>query len=97
VTPADHAWRRLNARGAARIHRGDDGPLVLWWPRGQFGNPFVQRVIGGETLEDALVCAEENTRPPSMTIEDLAWRRQCERQRAARELAEVVPDDGFAR
>lgn len=95
MTPADRAWRRLNARGVARIHQGGDGPLVLWWPRGQFGNPFCGRSFGGETLEEVLVRAEEKTRPPSMSIEDLAWRRQCERGREARKLAEVVPDGSF--
>jgi hypothetical protein len=86
VSPADRAWRRLNARGDARIHQGADGrPLVLWWPRGQFGNPFVQHSFTGATLEEALVLAEERTRPPTMTIEDLAWRRQMEQEQMERD------------
>lgn len=98
LSPADRAWRRLNARGDVRIHQGADGcPLVLWWPRGQFGNPFTQHGVSGGTLEEALVLAEERTRPPRMTIEDLAWRRQQERDAPKRSLAPVVPDGEFSR
>lgn len=97
ATPADRAWKRLNARGDARIYQGTEGrPVVLWWPRGQLGNPFCQRNFAGDTLEAALVAAEEATRPPELSVEDLAWRREMERETASRRLAEVAADPEFS-
>ena len=98
LSPADHAWRRLCARGEVRIHRNSDGrrPLVLWWPRGQFGNPFCGRSFGGDTLEEALVLAEEATRPPELSVEEVAIRRGLERRMEARKLAEVTADGEFS-
>ena len=96
-SPADRAWKRLNARGDARIYQGSgDHPVVLWWPRGQQGNPFCQRNFAGDTLEAALVAAEEATRPPWMSIDTLASWRQMERSRANQKLAEVTADAEFA-
>ncbi len=97
LSPADRAWKRLNARGEARIYQGNgDRPVVLWWPRGQTGNPFCQRNFAGDTIEEALVRAEEETRPPWMSIESLATYRQMERAKANRKLAEVTADREFA-
>lgn len=94
---ADRAWKRLNARGDARIYQGSEGrPVVLWWPRGQVGNPFCQRNFAGDTLEAALVAAEEATRPPELSIEEVAWRREMERETANRRLAEVAADGEFS-
>jgi hypothetical protein len=70
--------------------------VVLWWPRGQTGNPFCQRNFAGGTLEEALVRAEEATRPPSHSIEMLAYYRQREREKAAQKLARVTADAEFA-
>jgi hypothetical protein len=96
-SPADRAWKRLNARGDARIYQGSGGrPVVLWWPRGQTGNPFCQRNFPGDTLEAALVWAEEATRPPCRSIETLAVYREMERDKANRKPAEVTADQGFA-
>jgi hypothetical protein len=100
-TPSDRAWKRLNARGEARIYQGHDAegrtcPVVLWWPKGQMGNPFCQRNFTGPTLEEALVRAEEATRPPWRSIEDLAWCRQMERDKANRKLARVTADGEFS-
>ena len=101
LSPADRAWKRLNARGDARIYQGHDAdgracPVVLWWPRGQTGNPFCQRNFPGPTLEEALVRAEEATRPPWQSIDMLAHYRQMERDKANRKLAEVTPDVEFS-
>jgi hypothetical protein len=100
-SPADLAWKRLNARGDARIYQGHDAdgracPVVLWWPRGQTGNPFCQRNFAGGTLEAALIAAEEATRPPWRSIESLASWREMERSRANRKLARVTADAEFA-
>ena len=97
LSPADRAWKRLNARGDARIYQGNGGrPVVLWWPRGQQGNPFCQRNFAAGTLEEALVRAEEQTRPPWMSIETAAYYRQSEREKAARKFAVVTADAEFA-
>ena len=97
LSPADRAWKRLNARGDARIYQGNGGrPVVLWWPRGQQGNPFCQRNFAAGTLEEALVRAEEQTRPPWMSIETLAYYRQREREKANRRLVTVTADSEFA-
>ena len=97
LSPADRAWKRLNARGDARIYQGNGGrPVVLWWPRGQQGNPFCQRNFATGTLEEALVRAEEETRPPWMSIETAAYYRQSEREKAARKFAVVTADAEFA-
>lgn len=101
LSPADRAWKRLNARGDIRIYQGHDAdgrqcPVVLWWPRGQQGNPFCQRNFIAATLGEALVRAEEATRPPSQSIETLAYYRQCEREKAARKLVTVTSDAEFA-
>jgi hypothetical protein len=98
LSPADRAWKRLNARGEARIYRGTDHlAVVAWWPRGQTGNPFCQRNFAADTLEEALVRAEEETRPPWMSIETLAYYRQREREKAARKLVTVIADGEFSR
>lgn len=97
LTPADRAWKRLNARGDARIYQGTDGrPVVLWWPRGQVGNPFCQRNFAGDTLEAALVTAEEATRPPELSVDEVAFRRGLERRLENRKLAEVTADGEFS-
>ena len=97
LSAADLAWKRLNARGDARIYQGSNGrPVVAWWPRGQQGNPFCQRNFAAGTLEAALVRAEEETRPPWADIETLASRRRMERARANRGLATVTADAEFA-
>ena len=97
LSPADRAWKRLNARGDARIYQGHGGrPVVLWWPRGHQGNPFCQRNFAADTLEEALVRAEEETRPPWMSIETAAYYRQSEREKAARKFAVVTADAEFA-
>ena len=97
LSPADRAWKRLNARGDARIYQGNGGrPVVLWWPRGQQGNPFCQRNFAADTLEEALVRAEEETRPPWMSIETAAYYRQREREKANRKLVTVTADAEFA-
>lgn len=96
-SPADRAWKRLNARGHARIYQGSGGrPVVLWWPRGQQGNPFCQRNFAAGTIEAALVRAEEETRPPWYSIDDLASWRDMERSRANQKLAKVTADAEFA-
>ena len=98
LSSADRAWKRLNARGHARIYQGNGGrPVVLFWPRGQTGNPFCQRNFSAATLEEALVRAEEETRPPWMSIETLAYYRQREREKAARKLVTVIADGEFSR
>jgi len=95
--PADRAWKRLNARGDARIYQGTEGrPVVLWWPRGQTGNPFCQRNFAGDTLEAALIAAEEATRPPELSVDEVAFRRELERRRENRKLAEVTADGEFS-
>ena len=97
LSPADRAWKRLNARGDARIYQGNGGrPVVLWWPRGQQGNPLCQRNFAADTLEAALVRAEEETRPSWASIETLASRRQMERSWANRRLVTVTADAEFA-
>ena len=97
LSPADRAWKRLNARGEARIYQGNgDRPMVLFWPRGQTGNPFCQRNFAAGTLEEALVRAEEETRPPWMSIETAAYYRQWEREKANRKLVTVTSDAEFA-
>jgi hypothetical protein len=97
LSPADRAWKRLNARGEARIYQGNGNrPVVLWWPRGQTGNPFCQRNFAGDTIEAALVAAEEATRPPELSVDEVAMRRGIERRMANRRLAAVVPDTEFA-
>ena len=97
LSPADRAWKRLNARGDARIYQGNGGrPVVLWWPRGQQGSPFCQRNFAAGTLEEALVRAEEETRPPWMSIETAAYYRQREREKANRKLVTVTSDAEFA-
>ena len=97
LSAAAAPWKRLNARGDARIYQGNGGrPVVLWWPRGQQGNPFCQRNFAGDTLEEALVRAEGETRPPSQSIEMLAYYRQREREKAAQKLARVTADAEFA-
>ena len=101
LSPADRAWKRLNARGDIRIYQGHDAdgrscPVVLYWPRGQQGNPFCQRNFAAGTLEEALVRAEEETRPPWMSIETAAYYRQSEREKAARKFAVVTADAEFA-
>lgn len=84
LSPADRAWKRLNARGEARIYRGSQGPLVVvWWPRGQTGNPFCQRNFPGDTLEAALVRAEEETRPPSRSVDETRDYREWHEQMTA--------------
>ena len=97
LSAAAAPWKRLNARGDARIYQGNGGrPVVLWWPRGQQGNPFCQRNFAGDTLEEALVRAEEETRPPWMSIDTLASWRDMERSRANQKLARVTADAEFA-
>jgi hypothetical protein len=98
---ADDAWKRLNARGDARIYQGRDAdgrcrPVVLWWPRGQLGNPFCQRNFPGATLEEALVLAESATRPPELSVDEVAMRRGIERRMDNRRLAEVSADGKFS-
>jgi hypothetical protein len=82
--PVDVAWRRLNARGHAEVHGGRDWPVVLWWPRGQRGNPFCQRTFPAPVLGAALIQAERETRPPTETIEWTRWRVRTQRENAAR-------------
>jgi hypothetical protein len=84
LSPADRAWKRLNARGDARIYQGNGGrPVVLFWPRGQTGNPFCQRNFAAATLEEALVRAEEETRPPSRSVDETRDYREWHEQMTA--------------
>jgi hypothetical protein len=80
MSPADQAFQRLACRGTVeiRVHSGYGWrPIVLTWPAGQHGNPFVQANFTGDTLEEALVKAEEKTRPQYRgDIESaIHWRR----------------------
>lgn len=45
------------------------------------GNPFAQRSFIGNSIEEVFRIAFEETTPPWHSIDDLAWRRERDRQR----------------
>lgn len=49
---------------------------VVFWTRGQEGNPFVCKVTQGRTLAAALSAMEEATRPPRRGVEECLYQRQ---------------------
>jgi hypothetical protein len=58
---------------------------LVFWPRGQYGNPFCRRGFAAATLAEVLTKAVDATRPPSWSLETLVSRLLYEQARKRRE------------